>query len=462
MSQRLIGIDKDGTTWRIAVLQTEKGRTRLLGVGEHPAGEGGSLRATLAGLLGTALQPGDRLCMALPAHSCWLRQLQFPFAERRAITAALPLELAGQLPLPLEECEVVSLDPVVDPTGALLLAAAARRSTLAEALTPFEESGVPLQTLDLLPFAASSGGATLFPRPTLLLLAQSAETVLLRLESGRLLDWRVLPHAGTLSPAELAARVQQTLGTLRYGSGTEELLLAGSGAGMELQEALRTAGCPAELARPLLDGQPVAATDLVPVLLALRAGRNGANFRRGVFAQRGELAPFRRRLWLGAVLLGLTLLTAGTSAFLGYRYRAQRADALKAEMTQIYRELVPGQGAVVDPLLQLQGKLVELERSARLGGADRAHAPLAVLREVSRLTPGDLLVDLRDFSWSPDEVRLEGTTSSFDTAGRLARLLEQSPLFTAVRLTDTRALADGGRVEFRLTLSLHQLQEQRR
>lgn len=462
MAHRLIGIDTDGTTWRIAVLQAEKGRTRLLGVAALPENAGEGVATALAELPGGPPQLGDRICLALPARRGWLRQLHFPFGERRAVAAALPLELAAQLPLPLEECEVASLDPLAAAGGATVLAAAARRDELRTLLAPFESAGVPVQVVDLLPFAATTGGSALAWEAPWLVLCGERETLLLR-QDGRLRGWQTIPHPDGCPAPLLAQRLQQHLGALRYGAeGAAETLQVGGTGGAELCLALQAAGYPATASRPLLDGQPLAAAELVPVLLALRAGRPGANFRRGAFAPRGEWAPLRRQLWLAAALLVLIVTTTVAAGVLDYRHRVRRAEALKGELTRLYRELVPGQGAVVDPLLQLQGKMVELERTARLGGGGREHAPLAVLQELSRLTPGDLTVEIRDFAWTPDEARLEGTAASFDAAGRFARLLEGSPLFAKAQLTDTRALAEGGRVEFRLTLPFPRLQEERR
>lgn len=465
MARRLIGIDLDGDTLHIAVLLAEKGRTRLLRFGDLPP-DADSLAAALAELADGVLQTGDRLCAALPGRSAWVRSLSFPFTERKALAAALPLALDAQLPLPLDECAWASQEPQSDPSGARVLAAAVRRDAAAAVLAPFDAASLPLQTLDLAPFAVCAGARALLPATGILAVAGRAETTLLRLDDSTAEGYRLLPHvADGKVPVPLVAAAARAL---RGGRSIADcpLLLAGSAADAGLLAALRSELDGVDLAHAVLDGQPLAPQELPAVALALRgadSGRGtGFNFRQGALAYRGAWAPLRRRLIAAGLLFTASVLVCAGAGLASYLHKTRRAEALKQELTRRYRDLVPGSGNVVDPLLQLRGKMAELERSARPGGSDRAHAPLGVLRELSRLTPADLTVDLRDFTWSPEEVRIDGTTSSFEAANRLVRSLQQSPLFSAVKLTDAKASADGAKVSFRLTLPLGPPTEARR
>lgn len=456
MARRLIGIDHDGDTLHIAVLLEDKGRTRLLRVG-HILLEEGGVAAAVAQFAGGELQTGDRLCATLPGSSGWVRNLVFPFSERKALLSALPLALVAQLPLPLEECVWASQEPLADAGGAMVLTAAVRRETAITVLAPFDAANLPLQTLDLAPYAIAAGVHPLLPGAGILAVVGKAETTLIRLGEDRADGYRLIPHGNDGNVQTLIVAAARAL---RGGKSAADapLLLAGSAVDEALLTALRSEIDGVELARVILDGQPVSPQELPAVAIALRgADRSpgaGFNFRHGALAHRGAWAPQRRRLIAAALLLGASLLIFAGTSLTSYLHKSRQAEALQLELTRRYRELIPGSGSVVDPLLQLQSRMLEMERSAHPGGSARAEAPLAVLRELSRLTPADLSVDLRDLTWSPEEMRIEGTTSTFDAANRLVRSLQQSPLLAAVRLTDAKANADGARVSFRLTLPL--------
>lgn len=457
MARRLIGINLDGDTLHIAVLLAERGVTRLLRSGHHQPADG-DLAATLAALANGPAQAGDRFCAALPGRNGWVRDLVFPFNDAKALKAALPLALAAQLPLPLEECVWAGQTPRPDAAGARVLAAAVRRDAAVAALAPFDSTGLPLQTLDLAPFAVAAGVRTLLPANGILIVAGRTETTLLDLGANGTTAYRLLLH-GTDGRVPIPLVVAAAT-LLRGGRSAADcpLHLAGSAADGALLADLRRECDGADFAQARLDGQPIAPQDLVVVALALRSidgGRGtGFNFRQGPLAHRGAWTQLRRRLLAAAILCGATLLLWAAAGLTAYQHRSRQAEALQQEVTRRYRDLVPGSGQIVDPLLQLRSRMVELTATAHPGGSDRSRAPLAILRELSRLTPTDLTVDVHDFNWSPEELRIEGATTSFDAANRLLHSLQQSPLLGAMRLTDAKANADGSKISFRLTLPL--------
>ena len=71
----------------------------------------------------------------------------------------------------------------------------------------------------------------------------------------------------------------------------------------------------------------------------------------------------------------------------------------------------------------------------------------------------DLTVDLREFAYEEEGVRLEGFAPSFDVVNRATKALQQSPLFREVQLVDAKASLDGARVDFRLNLPFAQEQK---
>lgn len=121
-------------------------------------------------------------------------------------------------------------------------------------------------------------------------------------------------------------------------------------------------------------------------------------------------------------------------------------------MVRIYRSAFPGATAIVDVPLQMKSKIKELKTKTALVAGNGRFSPLAVLQNISEQTPKDLTVDIRDLSYTPEGVRLEGTTTTFEATNRLAKSLEASPLFKNAQISDAKMSLDGKTVDFRLNL----------
>ncbi len=457
MAKRFIGIDIDKTRVRVAILEAERGTTTLSAVAERPYAGAEELLPAIRELLGAPPAIGDRLATALPAGSAFVRWLQFPFAESRKLAAALPLELGSQLPVSLDDFVIESLPP--QPAGDLFRvpAVAVRKSAVAELTAVFDLDGLPLHIVDLAPFAHLAGFGADFRDGLLIHLGESATTLTL-VRAGEPRDLRLLP-----GPPPGLVPLQQAIAALRSTAGENlPLLLIGPGATTELLAGLRQAGATLAQAPTGGDGQPLAAELLPALALARRAARERDrlfNFRRGPFALKSEWMALKRRLVAAAILLAVAVGAAGATAWLNYADRAGRAAALNRQLLDIFHQTFPGEPVVVEVPLQMASKLKTVE--ARLGviGSSGSQSPLAVLRELSRLTPTDIRVDINDFNFSADGLRLEGTSDDFAAVTRLARELGTSPLFSKVQIADSKASLAGNQIEFRLAISFGNEQE---
>jgi len=452
MARRYIGIDIDRDHLRVAVLELQRGRPALVRVAGRPCSRPEELTEALPELFGAPPAVGDRLAAALPASAAFVRWLRLPFAERRKIAAVLPLELGSQLPVPLDGLVVDSLPAAAAGDAYEVTAAAVRAGAVAELTAAFDGAGIPLQTVDITPFALAAGLREEAQESVMIHLGDG-ETTLTLLQDGRPRDLRLLPGAAPTAPellAEAAALLRAN------GSPIQALTLVGPGATSELTAELRAAGATVRVPDLPLGGATVAAEFLPAVALARRAASDKErlfNLRRGPFALKSEWAALKRRLVAAAALLLLTAGAGGATAWLSYAQRQAQAEALKREMLETFRSAFPGEPVVVDVPLQMAAKLRELEERVRLIGTEGGQSPLEVLREVSRRTPAEVTVDLRDFAYTPEGLRLEGVTSSFEATNLMARALEQSPLFSAVQVTDAKMSLDGSQVDFRMTLA---------
>lgn len=458
MARRFFGIDIDSRHLRVALLTEEKGKVTLAATGKRPCADAEELAAGLRELLGER-HFGDRLAAALPAGAGFVRQLRFPFADPRKIAAALDFELAAQIPVPAEACLTDFGQPLPEGEGCRVAAAAVRSETVASYLEPFEAAELPLQTLDLAPFAFLAALPAGVTDGLLACLAEREATVALVLDD-HLANYRLLP----LPPAaaDLTRFLLASAAALQGAAGRSGLpfFLLGPGATPELCEELHRQGAAAEI--PAAPTGPVEAEFLPALTLARRAmatGRDKAfNFRRGAFALRSEWAALKRGLVAAGVLLVLSLLAFGGAAWLRYAGKAAQADALQQQMKQAFQQTFPGTPVVADVPLQMRSKIAELQKKGRLLGVDRSAAALAVVTEISRALPAEVKVDVRELSYEAEAVRLEGHTTSFDAINQLAKALEQSPLFKEARIADAKTSIDGKRVDFRLHLSFAQEQ----
>ncbi len=458
MRKRLIGIDIDRSRIRVAVAHEEKGVAKLVSLGEKTYGAPEEFLPALEELLAGERHFGDRLAAALPAGESFVRRLSFPFADPKKVEAALDFELSTQLPIAVETCLTSFQKPIPDGENSFrVTAAAVRTETLQEYLAPFDQGAIPLQTLDLAPFAFVDGLKDHLTDGVLASLGEEEITLSLICE-GRLADYRFLPGGRQRTPEEILRFVLRENEILQKAAGRSELplFLIGSGATPELFSALEQQGRKVERPAFHLEDTPVAPEFLPAVALAMRAGADkeaGFNFRRGPFALRSEWAALKRGLIAAAILLVLSGVSLAGSAYIKYAHQAHRAEALRAEMVQIFKKTLPDTHAIVDIPLQMDGKIKEMKKHSLLIGAGAQGSPLTVLREISENTPKDITVDIQEFTFGPDGVRLDGVTTSFDAINKVAKSLENSPVFKDAQITDAKMNIDGSKVDFHLNLT---------
>ena len=466
MGKRFIGIDFDDHCVRVAIFSEEKGGIIPISVGKRSFAGTEELLQCLPELLGGVKRLGDRVAAALPARDGFVRQLKFPFADARKIAAALELELGAQLPVAIESCTSDFQQPLADGDNSWnVTAAAVRTDIVRDFLTPYDTAGFVISILDLAPFAYAAGLAELFPDGLLVIVTEQAITLAL-LQNGEVVSYRLLPVAAGLTEEARAQLVLREGGALQGAAGCSDLpfCLIGPEASPTLCERLERAGVRVETPRVVIDDRPVDREFLAALALARRASvaerGKSFNFRRGPFAPKSEWVALKRWLTFATTLLVLSGMALGAAAWLNYSGKARRAEALNQEMVRLFRETFPGEPAIVDVPLQMRGKISEMQKKNALYGADSSRSALSVLREISERLPQDLVVDIRELSYTPEAVMFEGSTASFDAVNRLAKALEQSPTFGTPQVADAKMSLDGNRVDFRLNLTFSEEKSQ--
>jgi type II secretory pathway component PulL len=458
MSKRFIGIDIAADTLHIAIADGDKKHVQLQQVTSHPLTEHDALPKLLAGVLGPVAGFGDRLITALPVRHCYLRWLNFPFRDTKKLASAIELELSVQLPIDIEQHQLVHrsrLDP--EQTGEII-AAAVPNQLLDETLARFDETSWPAHLVDLTPFALAAGLSGCRDGD-LLIVADEHETTVCSLHQRTPDNLAVLPATADQSAAEVTVFVSRQarmlLGAGEAGS-IRTWLIAPRHA-ENLQQELQQLGF--QVAIPTVPGHPTAASlpGLKAALLALCAAnqdkQQGFNLRQGPFALRGEWQKLRRSFIAVALLAGLLIASWGTSSWLKHSELKGQADQLSHQMEQVFRANFSKSDPIIDIPRQIEVKLAEMRRKTELLGLSSQGSALRVLEEISSRLPADLPIEIKELNYSADNLRLSGFTRSFDAVNQAADKLKASPLFAEAKIADAKLSLDGSRVDFQLQLN---------
>ncbi|NOR50462.1 MAG: hypothetical protein GQ530_05480 [Desulfuromonadales bacterium] len=461
MTKRLIGIDIGRETLRVAVLSRDQG---IISVREIIQEEAADPMARLQNYLHGDFHLGDRLAACLPGGTAFVRRLTFPFSDRRKIMAALPFELASQLPVALDDYTVVAQPPVKNDDGAVIVAAAVKTSQIAETLEPFDWQGIPLHILDLAPHAYVAGLKG-FLADGLLVCAMEQGASLALVSSGEVVDYRQLPLGVEMSVDDQARALHReavTLGQAQQQDGMT-LQLMGPLATAELVAALSSLRDPVEslsnrveLLAIEINGQIIEAPMLPAVALALRAAETGKaqafNLRQGAFTLKGEWGSLRKTLVAAACLAALTLVVTIATMSLNYYDKQQQVDMLGQQMVTLYKQTFPQATTVVDVPLQMKSAIRQLQEEVGVTGLDRP-SPLQLLQTLSGL-PESFGADVDEFTMERSEMRISGRAGTFEAVNGIAENLRQSPHFEKVEVVESKMDLVGKQVSYRMRMTL--------
>lgn len=457
MAKRFFGLEMSPQGARLAVLTYDAGQLQGLQLLESRHSEPAEQLRELRAGLRADFTIHDRCAAALPAGQAYVRELEFPFHDAKKIAAAVPLALNAQIPVPVEHCATASIiAPEGQAAAGQATAAAVPRDTLETLLAAAEQAGIPLQTVDLAPFAVVAGLAEQLTEG-ILISANDADLTISRIARGRLCDYRLLPVSGTPDDRAHAAFIARDIQALLAGAGdTPEIVyLTGQAATEPLAEHLGEQGFRVEQLSLNLAGESVPPAFVPAAALALRArsGKTAAsfNFRQGPYALKGEWQKLKRSLIATGCLALLLAALLTSAAVVKYRTKTAQLNQLQQQMVDIYRDTFPGSTTIVDIPLQMQSAIGELEERSSLIGTTRTGA-LDALKTVSQLPEG-VRMEVQEFNYTPDEVRLSARTDSFDTVNRITEHLADSALFSDVQVADAKMTLQGNRIDFRLIMT---------
>lgn len=202
------------------------------------------------------------------------------------------------------------------------------------------------------------------------------------------------------------------------------------------------------------------------IALALRGTTRGVtdlNFRQDEFAQRLDLARYRRDFGatgvLGAIVLALALLSFGTRAMLS----SQGAGDVEGEIAALYQTAFPGEATPAAPVKALREALREArDRAEFLGVYSGNRSALDLLQEISARVPADLKLTFEELSIDGQTIRIRAVAESFEAADRLGAELANFPLFAQARIGAIETDRLTGGKKFNVTIAMAGTEEEAR
>jgi len=449
MRRRQIAIKITQDQWSFAVASGDGAGAKLLKTGTFIRDPERSLADQIVEAF-EPLQMTDRFACSLPAQDSLLRWLEFPFVEPRKIAAAVPPEIACQIP---ESLDVRSVFHEIQQSGKVITAAVSKKQ-IEDLLEQFDDNREPLGYLGLAPFCFVAGLE--WTADSLLLCVEGECISLARVEQGAVTDLRILPRATENADLEVIrqAQILSRCGT----NSLQKVRLLGLASDSSLALCLKQNGFEIELVCLNIDDQQISeqlTTTASLALAACKASATGLNLRSGVYKLKNDWQALKRRAWMASGLVLLSLLIVSGSCYLQYQQRTSELVNIQQQMKSVYLKQFPGEKLRVAPLLQLQSKLKELQHKAAQFGTESPGA-LQVLLTVSKSIDTDLALDIREYVHSDEGLRLTGSTGSFDAVSRLLGALQKESLFKDVRILDSKQAIDGSRVDFQLQIQLSQ------
>jgi general secretion pathway protein L len=115
---------------------------------------------------------------------------------------------------------------------------------------------------------------------------------------------------------------------------------------------------------------------------------------------------------------------------------------------------------VVNEKIQLEDAVEALQKRQRVLRGTATGSPLDVLRHLSAVIPEQVVLDLDEWIFDEDVVRLQGTTTSFEATEALKTAIMSLGLFREAQLKDVKTVAGSKKVSFRLQLLFQKSEDQ--
>ncbi|HUY18344.1 MAG TPA: type II secretion system protein GspL [Candidatus Binataceae bacterium] len=477
MAQRIMALEIDGDWVRAAIAERSWNTFGLIGLFEDQRASGeNDLSAALVRLVVATGRP-DIVVSALPGEFVAKRLLELPFKDRRRLNQVVPFALEEHLPFPVDDAVVAFARLGQEGDQTRVMAAYASRAHIKEhlellALAGLDPKTVTLTTLALaLLMARGRNGHT--GSHLLVNVDHSSASIVLLDADGAPQALRTVATASagntgtTPLPVAFGATILNSVRQMMLANQIEsdeaELVLTGSGSAAPRVRTQIAEGLAIkvqlpedfDLGRPFGKVPPDAAR--FSGCLAMLIGElpphpaELLNFRQGEFAfhgRTGDFAPLR----LSAALAAGVALLALLHFFLGLSVGISRLNVINRQIVVAAAPALGSVAAASDARGALRTELAAMRKQLKLLGDNGGHgSPLDTLLAVSRAIGRGLPVEMTDVTIDAGTLKVAGKANSFATIDQIKRALQRSGYFGNIQVTDAKAAAEAGKVDFRLS-----------
>ena len=410
--------------------------------------------------------------------SCRLR-------TEKKINQTIAFELEPQIPFPIEDAV---LDYIVTPREGVgeVFAVILEKDGIAERIRVLEPFFKKVDIIDIDSFPVLSGILDRKGYKGCGMLLDMGHGMIkgIFFSAGRVVQVRSFGHTtqttetGTGQLAAIISEIKNTMAYLKWNGELDadlsEIFVTGGGAldtqvRQDLGDGLGLPITPVDMAglaeikmdesvrstwQPLIMNQALA--------LAIRPHIKkiaGFNFRPFVLQDQKikYIGILKNMRWV-AVAVAICFLAGLADYYLDYALARARVLRLKSEITAIFKKSAPDIPVIVDPVQQLNGKIVESRKISRsLREMYANNSVLGILRDISTLAPVSTQFAIQSLTYDNNRIVLKGDSDNYDTVVSIKNELTRSPYFSAVTISSSSTAKQGSKVEFEMHLTVKAL-----
>jgi len=472
MARRILALDLGTATLRAVIIESTLRSCRVTGFFQQPRDPDRDLAEQVREFCVSYRLHGDTVLSCVPGDMVTHRLLSLPFTQSRQVSQAIPFELETLIPFDIENMVITEQIVQCTETGATVLAIATPKAVFTEYLAMLSAAGVDPEEVSFAPLAAlplvTLSGVDVRGVTALLDVGERQTSVVL-LQDGVLCGVRTLNSGCSQDEREVAALVAELQWTLLVLGGNDGKLparffMCGTGASLLRLKSELGHHFAAEVVSfqdlrvsAIAEEDHAAQAEFAACLgMGLREALGGALF--GVNLRCGEFSPRTqsdavRYEWRQLGRLAVAGAVAASLAFVVDLYSLNsRYQLLRQEIRRVFTAVLPEVWTVVNEKVQLEDAIAALQQRRRLLRGAVAVSPLDILHQLSTVFPENVPLDLEEWTFEENAVRLRGTTSSFEAAELIKTAAVSLGVFRDVQLKDVKAETGSQKVTFGLQL----------
>jgi general secretion pathway protein L len=499
MLGKTVGLDIIEDTMTAVLVKGGLQGHQIMGCGATSISRSGSREAALVSLLEQVDASGAVCISSIPSDQISYRNLSLPFKDARKIDSIIVYELESLLPFAVDDLMVDFTITGQSAEQTDILAAAVKRSFLAEYLSFLQSHSVEPEVVDirnvptvmLLLKQADTPANGLFidlglEKTTLILFLHRRIVMIRKLhmvckpqlidesEAGDSVGNENSDNNGMASPCRHFSRtIRNTL--MAFVDQTDEtgypekVFITGVRASdpgvaedlnryidLEVEQLDLSRGNRIELAEDLASQWNPDSMNAA-LALALRDSKrdSGFNFRKEEFEAKKQFLKFRKDIAKGAIVLAVLLALVMIDYGVDYYGMKKRYNALDRQIVKIFSQTLPGMTKIVDPVQQMRVQVDEMRKTAGMFAAGKkGRNVLDLLEDISKRVPSSLDVKVSRVVIDPEGMVIKGTTDTFNTVDSIKKGLDGSVFFSDVTISSANLDRSGNRVQFELRSEL--------